>query len=148
MKADTSREIYALDYAVCYVLITIDEMLRPAKIGWRALGQSFRYEIDNLLSVTRLEMLDKRIRIFPVGWPKESFIYCRIISNGNWWYPEEGVIIARHLPQFDADVSFKFHTGCPSFITPRDSGYPIHEKIREAARNRRPDLVGKPGHDL
>lgn len=139
------REIDALDFAVCQVIGTIDETLRPLQqLGWRPLGQTFKYEARNRDPNDSLQTI---VFVYPAGWPDSSRITFYLDAFGPEWHAHKGTIYASHLPAFDIPVAFRFQSGCPSFITPRGSGG-IYEKVREGVRLRRPDLVGKPGWDL
>lgn len=140
----SKREIYALDFAVTHVVITLDEMFTRGEIqqesGWIGIGQTLNYTSRN----RRIgDDTDKIVDIHPKSWPDTSYIACRMIASGEGWDPEEGTLVIHYSQAFTFPVTFKFHDGSPSFITTNGHGHPAYEIVQEAARLRRPDLIGK-----
>lgn len=89
-------EVLALEQAVCGLVAKLDILL-TAEFGLRLLDASNGLHIitPNRLSEHRD---DAFVTIYPVGWPKNSYISARFFwSTGTWKLYEGGQIWAHHL---------------------------------------------------
>jgi hypothetical protein len=126
--------------AVCHAMTTIDEMFFGIVDGWFPLREGFNIEVKDRSQVHGA--VDKIAFVYPLEWPKESYVACRIMQLNGVWGCEEGTICVSHIEAFKIGLSFKFYRATPSFIVPKDEGQ-TEEIVRRAARKRCPDLVGK-----
>lgn len=119
------KEIHALEYAVCKLVIGLDAVLRRRIPNWH-LDEMMDIEILKH-GVLRDENGDPgtweevHIRILPVGWPECSWISARFFKYGRRWVAFEGDIHALHIP-FEVSFGIDWYGPQPyPHIFPRSS---------------------------
>lgn len=143
------REVYGMDFAVSLVVITLDDMFLRSEVrtksGWKRIGSLVSYTSEECEPGDNQE---KTVRIYPKSWSDGSCIVCRMFSNHEGWHIESGSLFMNGSELFSIPTGFAFHQCSTSFIAPSGRGRPEDDIIREAARLRRPDLVGNPNFNL
>jgi len=120
------QEINALGYAVCMLIVELNNLLFKKVNGWHISGRGFNLEIVT----TEEEVKTGRtitVRIEPVGWQGRGYIAAKFRSSSGEWVPIKGEIHNQQLNYANTSVSFQCSGGLDSIpltIWPRYAEMP------------------------
>ena len=105
----TSREIYPLDYALCALVASLEQVFHGQGKPWK-ICKGLNIEILEYIEMQGGPSEEVRVLIRPDGWGQEEAIFVRCMERSAEWWPFEGMICSSRLPkELNESFSFKFH---------------------------------------